>query len=82
MCRYLVFLAVQTAACAWAAHAALPCLMQPHPMLPWHTLFGVDWRVVLSLLLLGVLLPYLGYLLTHQIYLAATAQTARERLKR
>lgn len=80
--RYLCFLAVQTAACAWAAHATLPCLADPHPLLPWHTLFGVDWRVAGTLLLLGLLLPYLAYLLGHQLYLAATAQTARERLKR
>ncbi|CAL5222262.1 g4600 [Coccomyxa viridis] len=82
-CMYLGFLVAQTASCAWAAHAALPCLANPHPLLPWHTLFGVDWRVAATmLLLLGLLLPFLAYLLAQQLYLAATAQTARECFRR
>lgn len=82
-CRYLGFLVAQTTSCAWAAHAALPCLTNPHPLLPWHTLFGVDWRVAATmLLLLGLLLPFLAHLLAQQLYLAATAQTARECFRR
>ena len=34
------------------------------------------------LLLLGLLLPFLAYLLAQQLYLAATAQTARECFRR
>ena len=57
----------------------MPCLANPHPLLPWHTVFGVDWRVAATMLLLvGLLLPFLAYLLALQLYLAATAQTARE----
>lgn len=82
MCRYLCYLAIQAMTCAWAVHATLPCLTNQHPLLPWHTLFGVDWRVATTLSLLGLLLPYLAYLLGQQLYLAATAQTAREYLRR
>ncbi len=60
----------------------LPCLTDPHPLLPWHTVFGLDWRVVAALVALGLLLPYLTCLLAFQLYLAATAQTARECLRR
>ena len=82
LCRYLCFLAVETLACAWSAHGMLPCLNNPHPLLPWHTVFGLDWRVAAALLALGLLLPYLACLLAFQLYLAATAQTARECLRR
>ena len=41
---------------------------------------GVSLRAML--LLLGLLLPYLAYLLVQQLYLAATAQTARECFRR
>lgn len=80
--RYLCFLAVEGVACAWAAHGTLPCLTHPHPLLPWHTISGLDWRVDAALLALGLLLPYLAGLLAFQLYLAATAQTARECLRR
>ena len=82
VCRYLCFLAVEGLACAWSAHGMLPCLMNPHQLLPWHTIFGLDWRVAAALLVLGLLLPYLAWLLALQLYLAATAQTARECLRR
>ncbi|CAK0786859.1 hypothetical protein CVIRNUC_010073 [Coccomyxa viridis] len=79
---YLCFLAVEAVACAWSADGMLPCLTDPHPLLPWHTVFGLDWRVVAALVALGLLLPYLTCLLAFQLYLAATAQTARECLRR
>ena len=82
LCRYLCFLAVETVACAWSAHGMLPCLTDPSPLLPWHTIFGLDWRAAAALLALGPLLPYLACLLAFQLYLAATAQTARECLRR
>ena len=82
-CRYLGFLLSQAGSCAWAAHAVLPCVANPTRLLPWHTLFGVGWRVAISvLLLLGFLLPFLAYLIAQQLYLAATAQTARECFRR
>ena len=82
LCRYLCLLAVETVACAWSADGMLPCLTDPHPLLPWHTIFGLDWRVAAALLALGLLLPYLACLLAFQLYLAATAQTARKCLRR
>ena len=80
--RYLCFLTAEGLACVWAAHGMLACLTSPHPLLPWHTIFGLDWRVAAALLVLGVLLPYLACLFAFQLYLAATAQTARECLRR
>ena len=77
-CRFVGFLASQTAVLAWSLQAAVSCLHNAAPLMPDSAFFGYDWEVVASIGLLVFLLTFVACLLGYQLFLAATAQTTRE----
>ena len=82
--RFLAFLVAQTAALAWAL-CETASMLAPSSALPSAQaayLFGFNLRVLALCAVLAALLAFLGRALSYQLYLAATAQTAREHVQR